>query len=85
MKYCVLKNTTIVINKGIDEGILIENALTTKTNDGESVEYEILTEEEYQTRLELEPIPPKKPTKEELLEQRINDLELYILTQEGLI
>ena len=28
---------------------------------------------------------PKEPTKEELLEQRINDLELYILTQEGLI
>jgi len=28
---------------------------------------------------------PKPPTKEEILEQRINDLELYILTQEGLI
>lgn len=25
------------------------------------------------------------PTQEEILEQRINDLELYILTQEGLI
>ena len=28
---------------------------------------------------------PREPTKEELLEQRINDLELYILTREGLI
>lgn len=28
---------------------------------------------------------PKEPTKEELLEQRVNELELYILMQEGLI
>lgn len=30
------------------------------------------------------PLPPQ-PSKEELLEQRINELELFILTKEGLI
>jgi hypothetical protein len=46
-----------------------------------------MAEIEWKTQEEIdqEENAPRPPTKEELLEQRINDLELYILTQEGLI
>lgn len=83
LQYCVIKDTTKVID-GSDNHI--EIMLQNAQNAGfAETEVEILTEEEYQARVELEPIPPQEPTREELLEQRINDLELYILMQEGLI
>lgn len=83
LKYCVIKNTTKVIDGSNNTAdIMLQNAQNTGFIESE---VEILTEAEYQARKELEPMQPKEPTKEELLEQRINDLELYILTQEGLI
>lgn len=56
-----------------EHGIFTNNEVTGQT-----------AEEVYQEWLNNKDKPPQ-PTKEELLEQRINDLELYILTQEGLI
>lgn len=82
MYYIVRKNTASEIEKAENDIHLLQNAIDAGFTKNE---VEILTEEEYQARKDLEPIPPKEPTKEELLEQRINDLELYILTQEGLI
>ena len=83
IRYCVIKDTTKVIDGSENP---IETMFQNTQNAGfAETEVEILTEEEYQVRKELEPKPIPEPTKEELLEQRINDLELYILMQEGLI
>jgi len=73
MKYCVIKNTTKVID-GSENALEImlqnaENAGFTET------EVEILTEEEYQARLENEPKPIQEPT----LEERVEALELLEL------
>ena len=83
MIYCVIKDTVRIIDGSENPTeIMLQNAQNAGFNENE---VDILTEEEYQARKELEPEPPKEPTKEEILEQRINDLELYILTMEGLI
>ena len=83
MRYCVIKDTAKVIDGSENSiEIMLQNAQNSGFTENE---VEILTKEEYQVRVELEPIPPQEPTREELLEQRINDLELYILMQEGLI
>jgi hypothetical protein len=54
MKYCVIKNTTKVIDgsENHDE-IMAQNAQNAGITD-----YEILTEEEYEVRKTLEPTPP---------------------------
>lgn len=46
---------------------------------------EVFIEWKTQAEIEEEKNRPKEPTKEEILEQRINELELFILSQEGLI
>ncbi len=69
MKYCVVKDTIKIIdgsNNSLDTMLLnAQNAGFTDT------EVEILTEEEYQARKVLEPIPPQEPT----LEERLSVLE----------
>lgn len=83
MKYCVVKNTVKIIDGSRNP---IETMLQNAQNAGFTEnEVEILTEEEYQARVDLEPKLIQKPTKQELLEERINELELFILMQEGLI
>jgi hypothetical protein len=64
MRYCVIKNTTTVIDgSGNPVVIMLQNA----QNAGfAEADIEILTEEEYQLKKSLEPIPPK----EILLEHR---------------
>lgn len=76
MKYCVIKDTTTVID-GSDNSIEImlqnaQNAGFTET------EIEILTEEEYQARKDLEPKPITEPTTEERL-QMAEDTILFML------
>lgn len=66
MKYCVLKDTTKVID-GSDnpQEIMLQNA----ENAGFTAEeVEILTEEEFEARKALEPISPQEPTEKERLE-----------------
>ncbi|ABR46667.1 hypothetical protein Amet_4342 [Alkaliphilus metalliredigens QYMF] len=63
MKYCVIKNTTKVIDGSSNSSeIMLQNALNAGLTEEE---IEILTEEEYQARKDLEPIAPKEPTLEE--------------------
>ncbi|SNR95354.1 hypothetical protein SAMN05446037_100258 [Anaerovirgula multivorans] len=50
-----------------------------------NIEIKEIIEEEFQQILEGQPKPPHISTQEELLKERIDELELYILTQEGLI
>ena len=66
MKYCVIKGTIKVIdgsNNLID--IMLQNAQNAGFTESE---VEILTEEEYQARKELEPIPTKLPSEKERIE-----------------
>lgn len=58
MKYCVIKNTTTVIDgsENTDE-IMVQNAQNAGFTAGE---VEILTEEEYQARKANESIPPEQ-------------------------
>lgn len=73
MRYCVIKNTTIVIDGSNNS---TEIMLINANNAGfTELEVEILTEEEYQERLESEPMPPETPTDAE----RIDMLENMIL------
>lgn len=66
MRYCVIKNTTKVIDGSENpDDIMFQNA----RNAGfAEAEVEILTEEEYQVRKATEPKPPQMPTTEERLE-----------------
>ncbi|MBP2027390.1 hypothetical protein J2Z35_001184 [Acetoanaerobium pronyense] len=65
MRYCVVKNTTKVIDGSENS---IEIMLQNAQNAGfAETEVEILTEEEYQERLANEPKPPPQPTSEQQL------------------
>lgn len=74
MKYCVIKGTAKPINSSntLSDEILIENALSAGISENE---VEIITEEEYLSRVDAEPKPPTPPT----LEERIQALELMEL------
>lgn len=80
MKYCVIKNTTKVIdgsNNFLE--IMLQNAINAGYLE---TEIEILTEEEYQSRKANEPIPPHPLSAEErisMAEQAINDLIMTIM------
>lgn len=65
MKYCVIKNTTKIIDGSENlQEVMLQNA----ENAGFTAEeIEILTEEEFEVRKALEPTPPQKPTAEERL------------------
>ena len=64
MKYCVIKDTTTVID-GSDNTveIMAQNAQNAGITD-----FEILTEEEYQARKVSEPVPQQEPTAVERIE-----------------
>ena len=79
VRYCVVKGTTIVIDGSLNpEGVLIQNALNAGY-DKEQVE--ILTQEQYDERKALVPIP--KPPLSEIeklrLEQAQSNAELVQL------
>ena len=80
MKYCVIKNTIKVIDGSENPlKIMLENAQNAGFVESE---VEILTEEEYQIRVELEPKPIPQMTESEritLLEQATNDLVMTIM------
>ena len=73
MKYCVVKDTIKVID-GSDNPleIMLQNAQNAGFTESE---VEILTEEEYQARVESEPVEPSLPT----LEERLEALETAML------
>ena len=73
MKYCVVKNTTIVIDGSDNPAeIMLQNAQSAGFT---ASEVEVLTGEEYQARKALEPVPVPMPTAEE----RIEALEMALL------
>jgi hypothetical protein len=73
MKYCVIKNTTKVIDGSNNpDSIMLQNAVNAGFTEAE---VEILTEAEYEAREALEPVPSQPPTAEE----RIEALELAML------
>lgn len=77
MKYGVIKDTTKIIDGSENPlEIMLENAQNAGFAENE---VEILSEEEYQTRLELEPKPPQEPTTEDYfvdLDFRVSKIEL---------
>lgn len=77
MKYCVIKNTTKVIDGSNNPA---ESMLQNAQNAGFSeLEVEILTEEEYQSRKEIEPKPVQEPSIEDYmldLDFRLSMIEL---------
>lgn len=76
MKYCVIKNTTKVVDGSENP---IETMLQNAQNAGfAESEVEILAEEEYQTRKALEPKPPQPPSTEERL-QMAEDTLMFLL------
>ena len=79
MEYCVIKNTVIVIDGSQNnKETMIQNA----SNCGfEEVEVEILSEKDYQTRLELEFKPIELPT----IEDRVTNTEIDVVTLEETI
>lgn len=76
MKYCVIKNTTTIIDGSENPlEIMLQNAQNSGFVENE---VEILTEEEYQARVELEPKPITEPTTEERL-QMAEETLMYLL------
>ena len=67
-KYCVIKDTAKLISQGKRDDLLILSGESTFNKDGSKVDFEILTEIEYQDRKALEPIPLKPLTTEERLQ-----------------
>ncbi len=63
IKYCVIKNTTTIIDGSENsKETMLQNAVNAGFT---ALEVEVLTEEEFEARKALEPIPPKEPTAEE--------------------
>jgi len=94
MRYCVIKDTTKVINNGLntDESFLSD----AKSAGLEVNKVEVLTKEEFESRKALEEQQPKEPSEIEILKQenarlQEEDLnnkeaiaELYILSKGGI-
>jgi hypothetical protein len=73
LRYCVIKHTTKTIDGSENPNeIMLENAKNLGLAESE---VEILTEEEYQARKALEPIPPQPPNEMELLRNKITEQE----------
>ena len=73
MKYCVVKYTVNVIDGSINnKTIMLQNAINIGFSENE---VEILTEEEYQARVELEPKPIEEPS----IEERVKTTEETIM------
>lgn len=78
MNYCVIKDTTIIIDGSENPTeIMLKNALNAGYTE---TEVEILTEEEYQARKSLEPQPEPKQTLEEQLAEK--DAQILKLKEE---
>ena len=76
MRYCVIKDSTKVIDGSENSlEIMLQNALNSGFSE---MEVEILTEEEYLARKELEPKPITEPTTEERL-QTAEDTLMFLL------
>jgi len=74
MRYCVVKNTTIVIDgSGNHNDIMYKNA---QSSGFAKDQVEILTQEQYETRKAIEPIPNPPTDKERIimLEDTVNYL-----------
>jgi len=81
MKYCVIKDTSIIIDGSENtEEVMRENAL----NAGFS-EFEILTEEEYKVRKVNEEIEPQSPTLEETLLKEVANLKISDMKKDAII
>ena len=79
MKYCVVKGTAATIAQGDEEATLVKCGKSTRDNRGNIIEYEILTEEEYLARVELEPEPIAEPTEIEELSNYILDVDFRVM------
>ena len=67
MKYCVIKNTTTIIDGSENpQQTMIQNAINSGFTE---LEVEFLTEDEYKRRLDLEPALPVNPTDLELFQK----------------
>ena len=79
MKYCVKKDTTIVIDGSENQKeVMLQNAKSMGFTEND---VEIITEEEYKTRVEISP----KQTQTLTLEERITLLENLQLQQGGIV
>ena len=79
MKYCVKKDTTIVIDGSENQKeVMLQNAKSMGFTEND---VEIITEEEYKTRVEISP----KQTQTLTLEERIALLENLQLQQGGIV
>ena len=74
MKYCVKKDTTIIIDGSKNpEEIMLENAISS----GFLVEeVEILTEDEYKVRVDSLPVPITPKTDIEILQEQLETIKL---------
>ena len=74
MRYCVIKNTTTVIDGSENSiEIMLQNAQNAGFSESE---VDILTEEEYQARKDLEPIAPQSPTETEQLRADVDYISI---------
>ena len=74
MKYCVIKDTTKVIDGSENPiEVMLSNAFGAGYTEDK---IEILTEEEYEARKLLEPVPQKEPTLEEINRADIDYLSI---------
>lgn len=81
MKYCVVTNTTTVIDGSNNpREIMLENALNAGFSESE---VEILTEEEYEERLDSEPKPIPTPTSEERIKE-LEEMVLFLMMNGGM-
>lgn len=70
MTYCVVKNSTAIIDCSFGNGNTVAIMFQNARNAGlKESEVEMLSKEEYQSRKALEPQPPKEPTEIEKLQQ----------------
>lgn len=79
MRYCIIKNTVDVLDSHQDDKTMLQSA---KSSGFEEHDVEIITEEEYLERLELEPKPiPELPIEERtaITEDALNNIIMMLL------
>jgi hypothetical protein len=77
MKYCVVKDTIKIIDGSENlQEVMLQNALNAGFTE---LEVEVLTEEEFEARKALEPIPPQEPTEIEMLQQELAGTNAMLL------
>lgn len=80
MRYCVVKDTTTVIDGSLNtDDVMLQNAINAGFTNNQ---VEILTQEQFDIRKAIEPLPEPVPSETEILTNYLLDVDMRLIIVE---